>query len=79
MKELDRITYELVLNIMMREINRKFIRENIERITMSEIPLKIKEKGNYVWFDKAYESECNYNREKERIHREMYKSQCIMN
>lgn len=80
MENLENITYKLVLNMMMREISINYIiRKEIEKITLSNIPMETKKRGAYLWFKEAYESECNYNKEKKRLEGEMCKSVSIMN
>ncbi len=76
---LDYIIYKLVLNRMMKDVNICFINENIEKITLSSIPMEVKERGNYTWLEKAYESEYEYDSERKNLQRELNKCYDIMN
>lgn len=76
---LDYIIYKIVLNRMMKDVNMNFINENIEKTTLLNIPRDVKEKGNYHWFDEAYESECRYKSEKTNLQKELNKCYEVMN
>jgi hypothetical protein len=79
MENIEEIINELVTEKIINETKNKFVRENIETITKSNIARDLKEKGNYSWFDYVWGYQRNYAKKRREIKEAIYRALPILN